>query len=60
MKLMQVEPFSVDHKYNEPWNAASPTLSTCSPIHPVTSVGNLQPQAVTEAVTLRNAMTGIS
>jgi len=45
----EVEPFSVDHKYNEPWNAASPTLSTCSPIHPVTSVGNLQPQAVTEA-----------
>jgi transmembrane 9 superfamily protein 2/4 len=45
----EVEPFSVDHEYKEPWNAASPVLTTCSPIHPVTSVGNLQPQALDKA-----------
>jgi len=43
----EVEPFSVDHKYKGPWNAARPTLQTCTPIHPVTSVGNLPPQALT-------------
>ena len=45
----EVEPFSVNHKYKPPWNAARPALTTCSPIHPVTSVGNLEPQALTEA-----------
>jgi transmembrane 9 superfamily protein 2/4 len=44
----EVEPFSVNHKYVK-WNDKSPSLETCSPIHPVTSVGNLQPQALTEA-----------
>ena len=45
----EVEPFSVKHAYKKPWNAARPSLTTCSPIHPVTSVGNLEPQALTAA-----------
>jgi transmembrane 9 superfamily protein 2/4 len=45
----EVEPFSVKHATRGPWDDKSPKLTTCSPIHPVTSVGNLEPQPVNEA-----------
>ncbi len=28
---MQVEPFSVQHDYDKPWDMANPTLKTCNP-----------------------------
>ena len=46
----EVEPFSVKHDYEPPWDKASPVLNTCNPGRMIYVTHNLPPQPVQEGV----------
>lgn len=46
----EVEPFSVKHDYEPPWDKATPTLNTCNPGRMTYVTHNLPPQPVVEGV----------
>ena len=46
----EVEPFSVKHDYEPPWDKASPILNTCNPGRMIYVTHNLPPQPVQEGV----------
>lgn len=46
----EVEPFSVKHDYEPPWDKASPILNTCNPGRMIYVTHQLPPQPVQEGV----------
>lgn len=46
----EVEPFSVKHEYEPPWDAKSPVLTTCAPGRMIYVTHNLPPQLIQEGV----------
>jgi transmembrane 9 superfamily protein 2/4 len=44
----EVEPFSVKHEYESPWDKQSPTLNTCNPGRMIYVTHNLPPQGIQE------------
>ncbi len=46
----EVEPFSVKHDYEAPWDKVSPILNTCNPGRMISVNHNMHPQPIQEGV----------